>query len=213
MLSSANLQRTCNLALAVFAALVVAACAGSSVAVHKPVRVEIQEAVGFTITEETKISDAIRLDYDAALMQLDRGDVERGIALLETVVAAAPEISAPRIDLGIAYHAAGNFAAAEEHLRRALESNAGHPIALNELGIVLRKTGRFAEAKRNYEAALSVYPGYHYARRNLAVLCDLYLADYDCALSNYEAYMATVADDDEASMWIRDLQYRMSQPE
>jgi len=82
---------------------------------------------------------------------------------------------------------------------------------LNELGIILRKTGRFQEAKRSYQAALAVYPGFHYARRNLAVLCDLYMADFDCALQNYEAYMATVPSDDQASMWIKDLRYRMNQ--
>ncbi len=82
-------------------------------------------------------------------------------------------------------------------------------MAHNELGIVYRKTGRFSAARSSYEAALAIYPYYHYARRNLAILCDLYLADSQCALDNYEAYMATVSDDDEASMWITDLRNRM----
>ena len=43
------------------------------------------------------------------------------------------------------------------------------------------------------------------------MLCDLYLADLECALDNYEAYMATVPSDDEASMWIADLKLRMGQ--
>jgi len=76
---------------------------------------------------------------------------------------------------------------------------------------VYRKTGRFAEARSSYERALAIYPGYHFARRNLAILCDLYLADLDCALANYEAYMATVPGDDEASMWIADIRNRSGQ--
>ena len=59
--------------------------------------------------------------------------------------------------------------------------------------------------------ALAVYPGFHFARRNLAILCDLYLADLDCALDNYEAYMKTVPGDEEASMWIADIRYRLDQ--
>lgn len=173
--------------------------------------ISIQEDVGFTITEAARVSEAVRADYGAALMYLDQGDSEQGIAVLERVVEAAPLLAAPHIDLGIAYHRAGRLEAAEQSLERALEANPSHPIAHNELGIVYRKTGRFAEARQRYEAALAIYPGYHYARRNLAVLCDLYLADHDCALANYEAYMATVPGDDEASLWITDLRQRMQQ--
>ncbi|MDH3577017.1 MAG: tetratricopeptide repeat protein [Gammaproteobacteria bacterium] len=177
-----------------------------------PARIEIQQ-VGFTITEETKISGDVRLDYDEALTYLKQGRLEQGVQMLEAVVEAAPQLSAPRIDLGIAYHRKGNLDAAESSLLQALESNPDHPIAHNELGIVYRKTGRFAAARQSYQAALATYPGYHFARRNLAILCDLYLADLDCALQNYEAYMTTVPSDEEATMWIADIRQRMGKAE
>lgn len=180
---------------------------------RSPARIDIQEQVGFTITEEARISNDVRIEYFEALRFLEQGKLEQGVAMLEAVVEAAPNLTAPRIDLGIAYHRSGNLEAAENNLLLALEANPNHPIAHNELGILQRKSGRFAEARRSYEAALSIYPGYHYARRNLAVLCDLYLADLNCALGNYEAYMATVPTDDEVSMWITDLRYRMGQGE
>jgi Flp pilus assembly protein TadD len=178
-----------------------------------PARIEIQQEVGFTITEETRISGDVRLDYDEALTYLKQGQLEQGVELLEAVVAAAPQLSAPRIDLGIAYHRKGNLEAAESALLQALESNPDHPIAHTELGIVYRKTGQFAQARQSYQAALATYPGYHFARRNLAILCDLYLADLECALQNYEAYMATVPGDDEATMWMADIRQRMGQTE
>ena len=178
-----------------------------------PARIEVQEQVGFTIIEEARVSNEARLDYDEAQRYLKQGDLQRGIQILIAVAEDSPQLAAPRIDLGIALHLAGDLDGAESNLLRALELNPGHPIALNELGIVYRKTGRFVEARRSYGAALATYPGYHYARRNLAVLCDLYLADLDCALNNYEAYMATVPGDDEATMWIADLRYRLGQGE
>jgi Flp pilus assembly protein TadD len=153
----------------------------------------------------------VRVEYQEALSLLDQGRYADGIARLKSVAAAAPELSAPRIDLGIAYHRTGDLDSAEQSLLAALALNPEHPIAQNELGIVYRKTGRFAEARLRYEAALDVYPGYHFARRNLAVLCDLYLADLACARDNYQAYMATVKSDEEAAMWMADLNNRMSQ--
>jgi Flp pilus assembly protein TadD len=157
------------------------------------------------------VPDELRLEYDDALADLQQGDLDAGIRRLEAVAAAAPELSAPRIDLGIAYREAGDLDAARDYLLQAISLNAEHPTAHNELGIVYRKLGRFKEARQAYEAALAIYPGFHFARRNLAVLCDLYLADRECALANYEAYMQTVPEDDEASMWIADLRLRMGQ--
>lgn len=207
-------QRICCIghcaALCAMALTLVTGCATTTTASRStPARIEVQEAVGFTIIEEARVSNEARLDYDEALSYLNQGNLERGIDILNTVVAQSPQLAAPRVDLGIAQHLAGDLDAAESSLLQALETNPGHPIALNELGILYRKTGRFTQARRSYEAALATYPGFHYARRNLAVLCDLYLADLNCALNNYEAYMATVPGDDEASMWITDLRFRL----
>lgn len=199
-----------NIALLAAATLLMSACATTETT-RPPSRIEIQEEVGFTITEEARIGGDVRADYEEALTYLEQGRHEEGIALLEAVAVAAPQLSAPRIDLGIAYHRAGNLDAAESNLLLAIQSNPDQPVAHNELGIVYRKTGRFAQARESYEAALEIYPGFHFARRNLAILCDLYLADLNCALANYEAYMATVPSDDEASMWISDIRYRLGQ--
>jgi Flp pilus assembly protein TadD len=198
---------------------VVALCAAlgaCATTTSKPVpraQVEIQEQVGFTITESVTVSESVRMDYERALVLLEQGQEAQGIALLETVVATAPGISGPRIDLGVAMHRTGDLESAEKHLLSALELTPDHPVVHNELGIIYRKTGRFAESRRSYEAALAVYPGYHHARRNLGVLCDLYLADLQCALASYEAYMQTVPGDDQASMWIADLRNRVGQQE
>jgi len=213
-MNAANHHQLTATIRAVFAIVIGAVIlAGCSSTTSKPQRtvanIEIHEAVGFTITEEVHVSDADRLKYNEALRYLRDGNLEKGIALLEEVAEAAPMVTAPRIDLGIAYHRQGNLKAAEASLTQALELNANHPVAHNELGIVYRKEGRFLDAKHAYEAAIAVYPGYHHARRNLAILCDLYLADLDCALNQYEAYMATVPADAEASMWIADLRNRM----
>jgi tetratricopeptide (TPR) repeat protein len=195
-------------ALLIASVLLLNACAAPGPS-RPPARIEIQEDVGFTITEDAPISGDVRTEYEEALVLLEQGRLEEGIGLLEIVAEAAPLLTAPRIDLAIAQHRAGNLEDAEKNLLQSLELNPQHPVAHNELGIIYRKSGRFADARSSYEAALAVYPGYHYARRNLAILCDLYLVDPDCALENYEAYMATVPSDDEATMWLADLRNRI----
>ena len=203
-------KRDMKIILLAMSASLVAACA-TTAPEPPPSRVQVQEEVGFTITEEARIGGDVRAEYEMALSYLQQGRDDEGIILLQRVAEAAPELSAPRIDLGVAQHRAGDLEAAEKNLLLALESNSEQPVAHNELGIIYRKTGRFDEARKSYESALAVYPGFHFARRNLAVLCDLYLADLECALQNYEAYMKTVPSDEEASMWIADLRYRLDQ--
>lgn len=216
-MNSMNTVNLLRLSLCAAMAMVVAACNSTPTkpqqASATPVRIEVPDSYGFTITEEARVSGEARSDYDRALDLIGHGAYDEGIALLEQVVESSPGLSAPRIDLAIARHNNGDLEAAEALLEQVLEANPRHPIALNELGIIYRKTARFAEARSKYEAALAVYPGYHYARRNLAVLCDLYLDDLACARDNYEAYMATVHSDEEASLWLRNVRFRMGDTE
>ena len=169
------------------------------------------DETGFTITEQIRISGEVRGGYQNALQMLAQQRYDEGIALLVEVTEEAPDVTAPHIDLGIAYGRSGDLERAEAALRMAAQLSPGHPIVHNELGIVYRKTGRFAAARASYEKALETYPGFHYARRNLAVLCDLYLADLACALKHYEAYLGSINADAEVEIWIADIRNRLGQ--
>lgn len=172
-------------------------------------RLEVDEAGGFTVTEVVRIDAEVRADYQDALLLLQQERYDAGIALLEEVVARAPGLTAPHIDLGMAYGEVKDYENAERSLKAALALAPDHPVALNELGIVYRKTGRFAEARQSYERALAVQPEFHYARRNLGVLCDVFLDDLRCALQQYRAYLEVVPDDQEVGMWVADLENRV----
>jgi Flp pilus assembly protein TadD len=165
---------------------------------------------GFTITERMRVRSDARSDYERALSLFLQERYDEGIAILEGVVETTPELTSPYIDLAIAFRQVGDLQLAEEALVAAQLLSPNNPVVFNELGIVYRKTGRFNEARASYEQALDIFGEFHFARRNLAILCDLFLADLECALQNYQAYLDSVGDDPEVAIWIADLNNRLA---
>jgi Flp pilus assembly protein TadD len=210
------MRRRTNALFLCAVAVVVAACSSSPtkkppirVIEKQAARIQIQQDPGgFSIIEEVNVDPAIRAEYDSAIRMLELQQYEQGIAALVKVTQAAPGVTATYIDLGIAYSRAGDLERAETSLVQALTLNPKHPIAHNELGMVKRKKGDFAAARSSYEQALALHPTFHFAQRNLAILCDLYLADRTCALSNYEAYLQSAPDDQDVVKWLADLRNR-----
>lgn len=173
-----------------------------------PAKMKGREGGGFEITQDVRVPGGLRSDFSKAVDAIEEGDAERAIELLEGVTEGAPDAIAPWVDLGIAYGMIDRHSDAEKSLARAVELAPKHPVALNELGMALRRQGRFEEARERYEMALRVAPEFHHARRNLAILCDLYLNDLESALSHYETYVAAVPEDESVAMWIVDLRNR-----
>lgn len=156
-----------------------------------------------------QVDPEARADFDAAMKFLDAEQYDKGIELLSRLTQRAKTNTAPYINLAIAYQKVDNLTAAAENLKMALAINPDHPVANNEYGLLYRKTGKFAEAKSAYEKALEKTPSFLPARKNLAILCDLYLRDMECALQNYQLYSQAAPNDKAVGIWIADLQKRL----
>ena len=164
---------------------------------------------GFIITEVPKMDEASRRDFDRAVAMLKDQDYGQAIDLLEKVIKQSPGVTAPYIDIAIAYLRVGKPEQAEKHLQTALTLFPGHPVACNEYGLLYRKTGRFAEARAIYEKAIASFPEYYPLHKNLGILCDLYLNDPACALEHYEIYSKATPKDAQVILWIADVRARL----
>ena len=70
------------LCVIVMSALLFAGCNATTKPKRAASNIQIEEAVGFTITEEVRISENVRLKYYEALNYLNDGQLERGIVIL-----------------------------------------------------------------------------------------------------------------------------------
>ena len=163
------------------------------------------------VDENASIDSQARASFNAAMDLLSAEKYKEAVPLLETAIERAPRAIAPRVNLGIAYGKLDELEKAEEVLKQALAINPTHPVANNEYAMLLRRTGRFSEAKQRYETVLAAYPDFQPARKNLGILCDLYMNEPGCALESYAAYMQAVPGDEQVKLWIVDLKRRVGE--
>jgi tetratricopeptide (TPR) repeat protein len=98
---------------------------------------------------------------------------------------------------------------AEAASKAALERNPASAVAGNELGIVERKLGKFAEAEAAYQRTIDAEPNYAPTYFNLGVLYDLYLAEPQKALAQYEHYMQLAGENKQVNGWVVELRKRV----
>jgi len=164
---------------------------------------------GFIITEISKMDESSRKDFERAVAIMKNQDYEKAVDILEKIIEKSPGVTAPYIDIAIAYQHIDKPEQAEENLKAALQLFPDHPVASNEYGLLCRKTGRFDDARAIYEKAIASFPGYYPVHRNLGILCDLYLNDPVCALEHYEIYSEAKPKDKLVKLWIADLRTRL----
>lgn len=154
------------------------------------------------------VSSEAKADFEAAMQFVNTEEYEKAIELLNKVVKAEPQNAVASINLALVYKKQGALKQAEDSLKAALAAEPENPVANNEYALLYRKTGRFAEARALYEKTLEKYPHFTMVHKNLGILCDLYLKDYECALKHYTIYSSVEQDDKSAKIWIADLQKR-----
>jgi len=163
-----------------------------------------------------EVSASARAAFARAGQQMSRqrwGDARH---TLQALVAEAPDLSGPWLNLGIVWLQLDKPGQARAAFERALAANPLNVDAYNQLAALERRAGEFAKAETLYNQALSVWPHSADSHCNQGILYDLYLGRWPEALAHYEAcrYLReqeTGAPDHTVNGWIIDLKRRIAQ--
>jgi Flp pilus assembly protein TadD len=123
-----------------------------------------------------------------------------------------PQLAGPQLNLGLLYLRDSRLPEAEAAFKAALELKPNNAVAGNELGIVERKLGKFAEAEAAYQRTIAAEPNYAPAHLNLGVLYDLYLAQPQKALNEFERYIEIAGENKQVAGWVVELRKRVGAP-
>jgi len=161
-------------------------------------------------TSPVDINPDVELDFKSAVALMREEKYAQAVPVLNAVIEREKRLPAPYVNVAIAYNKLGEVEAAEKNLISALKLDIGHPVANNELGLLYRKKGKFRAARTAYENAIKEHPEYLPVIKNLGVLCDLYMHDFECALQQFEDYLELQPGDKTVSIWVADVKRRLN---
>jgi tetratricopeptide (TPR) repeat protein len=165
-----------------------------------------------TAVDATPIPERAAQQYAQALQLMKSGRNTDAELEFKQLVAGYPQLTGPQLNLGLLYLRDSRLPEAEAAFKAVLEIKPANAVAGNELGIVERKLGKFAEAEAAYQRTIAAEPNYAPAYLNLGVLYDLYLAQPQKALDEFERYIAIAGENKQVAGWMVELRKRVGAP-
>jgi len=149
-------------------------------------------------------------EFARALELMQQQRYQEAVAVLAPLAQQHRDSPGIHVNLALAYQELGDNERAEHALSAALAADPQHAEANNLMAIVQRRAGRFQAAREYYQRLLQAHPEHANGHLNLAILCDIYLADLECARHYYRRYQALSNDqDEEVIAWLADLERRL----
>ncbi|HEY0745128.1 MAG TPA: tetratricopeptide repeat protein [Steroidobacteraceae bacterium] len=150
--------------------------------------------------------------YNQALQLMKSGKNTDAELEFKQLAVAYPQFSGPQLNLGLLYLRDSRLSEAEAAFKAALQLTPTNAVAGDELGIVERKLGKFTDAEAAYLRAIAAEPNYAPAHLNLGVLYDLYMAEPQKALQQFERYIEIAGENKQVAGWVVELRKRVGAP-
>jgi tetratricopeptide (TPR) repeat protein len=191
-----------------------AAGANAGAAAHTGAAANPTGAAGGTsqAAADAPIPERAAQQYAQALQLMKSGRNTDAELEFQQLVAGYPQLTGPQLNLGLLYMRDSRLPEAEAAFKAALERSPSNVVAGNELGIVERKLGKFAEAEAAYQRTIATEPNFAPAHLNLGVLYDLYLAQPQKALDEFERYIEIAGENKQVAGWVVELRKRVGAP-
>ncbi len=169
-------------------------------------------AGGAAAPEQVDIPFRAAQQYSLALQLMKSGRSTDAEFEFKQIIAAYPQFAGPQLNLGLMYLHDSRLTDAEAAFKAALTLTPSNPIAGDELGIVERRLGKFSDAEAAYLRAITAEPNYAPAHLNLGVLYDLYMAEPQKALEQFERYIEIAGENKQVAGWLVELRKRVGAP-
>jgi tetratricopeptide (TPR) repeat protein len=150
--------------------------------------------------------------YNQALQLMKSGRNTDAELEFKQLLVAYPQFAGPQLNLGLLYLRDSRLPEAEAAFKAALQLTPTNAVAGDELGIVERRLGKFADAEAAYLRAIAAEPNYAPAHLNLGVLYDLYMAEPQKALEQFERYIEIAGENKQVAGWVVELRKRVGVP-
>jgi tetratricopeptide (TPR) repeat protein len=161
--------------------------------------------------KDEQIDPANKIKFQNGVSAIKNRDFLKAQSLFENIVLTHPNHSGAKLNLALALSGQEQYQAAIEMLNLAIINNPNNIHALNQLAILQRQQGQFEQAKQHWLDALTKWPDYPQAHYNLGILYDLYLGQFDLALSHYQQYQSYLEKPDRlVKAWVADLERRIN---
>jgi tetratricopeptide (TPR) repeat protein len=198
--------------LAVTVAPGAAAAAGSGAAPRAAGAPGVTAVSNAAAVEAAPVPERAAQQYAQALQLMKSGRNTDAELEFKELIVGYPQLAGPQLNLGLLYLRDSRLPEAEATFKAALEHHPSNAVAGNELGIVERKLGKFGDAEAAYQRTIAAEPNYAPAHLNLGVLYDLYLAQPQKALDEFQRYIEVGGENKQVAGWVVELRKRVGAP-
>ncbi len=156
------------------------------------------------------VSDSAKKTFQEAVLAMKQQQWSFAEEKLNYLIEQHPRLSGPHLNLGLVYWKTNRLDLAVERIEMAISVNHKNLDAYNQLAIIKREQSLFSEAEALYIKALHIWPQHAASHRNVGILYELYMGEFEQALYHYEKCQSLVAEKDkQLAGWIFDLKRRL----